>query len=331
MRKLIDSHGGLLRLLTSLPSWTGATWAIDGNGRAYNTPTLGSELLTDGGLENWSSATNLTSWSEGVAGTSTVNQEASIVRGGTYAARLDVDGALSNVQIAQSIAATAGGWYVFSVYSRGSDAGIQARITPSGTQGTLINQVLTTSFALMRTIGRATTTTIDIILSRSTGAASKSIYFDDASISLASLSTLPATVVGTAGQTVTAKPYAISAGTQAGVISHLDSTSSPANFIIAYHDGGTSIKMDKCVGGTYTNLVTATVSFVSDAAIEIRPLGSNQFDCYYNGSKQGNTATVSDAGIISNTRHGLFSTYSGNTFSEFTLGGAVVALALPGA
>jgi len=33
----------------------------------------------------------------------------------------------------------------------------------------------------------------------------------------------------------------------------------------------------------------------------------------------GSEQTVSDAGIISNTKHGLFSTYSGNTFDNFTL------------
>ncbi len=35
------------------PRWLGATWS-----GGVNTPTLGGELLTDGGLENWTSATN---------------------------------------------------------------------------------------------------------------------------------------------------------------------------------------------------------------------------------------------------------------------------------
>lgn len=43
----------------ALPNpWTGATWSISG-GRLINTPTLNGELLTDGALENWISATNL--------------------------------------------------------------------------------------------------------------------------------------------------------------------------------------------------------------------------------------------------------------------------------
>ena len=38
--------------------WRGATWALDGSGRAYNTPTLGSELLTNRSMEAGSPPSN---------------------------------------------------------------------------------------------------------------------------------------------------------------------------------------------------------------------------------------------------------------------------------
>ena len=44
----------------------------------------------------------------------------------------------------------------------------------------------------------------------------------------------------------------------------------------------------------------------------------NNVSAYYNGTQVGTTQTVSDAGIVSNTRHGLFSTYAANTFAGYT-------------
>lgn len=302
-------------------TWTGATWALTG-GRAFNTPTLGSELLTNGGLEAWNSATDLQSWTESVAGTSTINRESSIVQSGTYAVRLDIDGSNSLAGFFQT-ALTVGNWYQLSGYARASSAGARALFgntnAPWGGDKII---TLGTTYAQVLVADRAVNASVFIGRNSAAGAA---LFIDDLSLRALSLATLPATVIDVAGQTVTAKPYAITNGTQAGVISHLDSAASPANFIIAYHDGGTSIKMDKCVGGTYTSLVSATTGFVSDAVIEIRRPSGNTFQLWYGGTQRGTDQTISDAGIISNTRYGLFSTYSANTFSEgLTLGGVLI-------
>lgn len=53
-------------------------------GRATN-------LLTDGGLNLWTTATNLTHWTEGIIGSSTVNREATEKIEGDFSCRLDVD------------------------------------------------------------------------------------------------------------------------------------------------------------------------------------------------------------------------------------------------
>ena len=129
-----------------------------------------------------------------------------------------------------------------------------------------------------------------------------------------SVSTSDTDVIADAGVTLTA-------GTQAGLVTNLDSTSSPANFLIAYHDG-TNVKLDKNVGGTYTNLISAAATYSAGATLRVityTSSGSLKVRVYYNNALVGTEQTVSDAGIISNTKHGLFSTYSGNSFDNFTL------------
>ena len=39
--------------IAGYPRLTGATWSIDSNGRAYNTPTLGSEVLANNDFSAW--------------------------------------------------------------------------------------------------------------------------------------------------------------------------------------------------------------------------------------------------------------------------------------
>ncbi|MEK7550901.1 MAG: MerR family DNA-binding transcriptional regulator, partial [Patescibacteria group bacterium] len=129
-----------------------------------------------------------------------------------------------------------------------------------------------------------------------------------------SVSTSDTDVIADANVTLTA-------GTQAGLVLNLDSTSTPANFLIAYHDGA-NVKLDKNVGGTYTNLISAAATYSAGATLRVityTSAGALKVRVYYNNALVGNEQTVSDAGIISNTKHGLFSTYSGNSFDNFTL------------
>lgn len=317
-----------LTLFSAASPWTGATWATNGGGQAYNTPTLGSEALTDGGLENWSSATDLTSWTEGLGGTSTVNRESSQHRSGTFGARLDIDSSNSTCLIRQPGTFTAGIWYLFTFYAKASTTGKSIQIRNVDDALFSIGTI-TTTYAQYVHSARGIGATVTGPLVSKLSAASSSLYFDDLSIKALTLSQCFATVNGSATDlTGAAKITAASAAT--GVVSLLDSASSPANFLIGYHDG-INAKLDKCVGGTYTNLVSTAVAFSSGAQIEIRRPSGNTFQLWYNGSQRGTDQTVSDAGIISNTRYGLFSTYSGNLFSEFSLAGVVIPLVFPGA
>lgn len=79
-----------------------------------------AEKLTDGGLENWNSASDLTSWTETVAtgGTSALTQDSSVKHGGSYSARFDVDSTNHSVDLKQNnqtygagVAARVSFWY----------------------------------------------------------------------------------------------------------------------------------------------------------------------------------------------------------------------------
>lgn len=281
-------------------TWTGSTWALSG-GRAYNTPT-GENVVTN---NNFSSSAN---WTLGSGWSISGGKLIGTALAGNIAASANSGASIG----------TAGQWTLISYVVDSASGAIQARagtgfgtlVVNSAATGSLMwlgRWPLTSAFSFTG-IGPATNCQIDDVAFRP--------------LALASLST---TVVGVAGQTVTAKPYAITSGTQAGVVSHLDSAVSPANFIIAYHDG-TGVTLDKCVGGTWSNVIPrVTVAFASDAVIEIRRPSGNTFQLWYGGTQRGTDQTISDAGIISNTRYGLFSTYSANTFSEgLTLGGVLI-------
>ncbi len=109
----------------------------------------------------------------------------------------------------------------------------------------------------------------------------------------------------------------ITALTQAGLVLCLDDAATPANFLIAYHDG-TKAHLEKCVAGTYTSLISAAAAYSANATLRVIKDGTS-VDLFYNEVKVGTTQTVSDAGIKDNTIHGLFSTYPGNTLDNFML------------
>lgn len=323
-----------IRLLLRPAMLTGATWALDGLGRAYNMPPLGAELLT-----NTEFTSNTTGWGVNNAATLTRRDFASSPNiaptGGADNWGLEVaSGGNATGNGSAGSWATTGRWYSISArcYAPSSNTGTNSAMLATGaTTGTNTTVSAENAWLLISYIARATSTSATINLRINSGTAGDVAYFDAPSIKMITLPTTLATVTGSANNlNAAAKIHAITTGTQAGVGALIDSASNPQNFLIAYHNG-TSVLLDKCVAGTYTNLITTTVAFSSGAQIEIRRPSGNTFQLWYNGSQRGTDQTVSDAGIIDNTRYGLFSTHSGNLFTEFSLGGVVIPFTLPGA
>jgi len=91
--------------------------------------------------------------------------------------------------------------------------------------------------------------------------------------------------------------------------------------LIAYLNG-VNFRLEKCVAGVYTSLISVANAAVTNAIIRVITYHSGaslKVRCYVNNVFLGAEITVSDAGIIGNTIHGCFSTYSGNTFDNLVI------------
>lgn len=273
--------------------------ALGGSGElADPVPVAGAELLTNGDFSAWS-GDNPTGWTLSGAESGTV-----YVSEAAGAARIVSDG--SNFGIYQSVLSNHT-WYRVQLDIVSITGSIQ------------IVQVGTVQFALWSNPGSA------MVTARTAGVATGlGIYrgsatdatVDNASCKLLSLASLLSTRTYASADCDLSAAVTRTSGTQAGLCARLDSASSPANFIIAYLDGAGNVKVDKCVGGTYTNVISGAITYGSTKRLRLVCSG-NSVSAYYDGVQVGSTVTVSDAGIVSNTRHGKFSTYASNTFSGY--------------
>lgn len=275
---------------------TGATWAIDGNGRAYNTPTLGSEALA-----SWTNLSMETLVTDGRIITSATN---TTLAGICY----------STVNLTHDT------WYTIQITHTvisGDPVSIRTADNLSGSNpdSTFILSAGANLFTF-RSAGNP------YFLYRWNNG-NVGDFASDPSIKACAASSLLATTQGTGNQTPLAKINAIAANTQAGVIGWLDDPTNPQDFVIAIRNGSGNVNLTKCVAGVHTNLISISSTFVADAAIEIRRPSGNTFQLFYNGAQVGTDQTISDVAIANNATpyYGAFSTYSGNTFGEFTLDG----------
>jgi len=166
-------------------TWLGlTTWAIAA-GVVANTPVEGADLLLKGDFEDWTSPTNLTDWVEGIGGTSTVNQEAVVIHGGTYSVRFDIDASNTAVQIYKASGGTLGNWYQLNFWGKASAAG--KTLKTGGYLGVVSRDPGTTFTEYVQT-GRCGADTN--VYFKSDSAASASLYFDDVTIKLLPISTL---------------------------------------------------------------------------------------------------------------------------------------------
>lgn len=296
------------------------TWTISTN-QAINTPTLAGNLTTDGGFETWASSTDLTNWTETIAGTSTLNQDtdAGDLHGGSSAVRCDLDATPSLCSFYQTLTVASTTWLYHSVWAKSSINGGSFRFTNSAGDSLGNAKALTNSYANYFITERLTAANPSRGIKRDTAAGSISEFFDDYTVYPLTLSELFATVpTSTADVIATVTPSTNPAGTQAGLVVNLDSTSNPQSLIIAYHDG-VNCKVEELVAGTWnaTPKISTSTGCTYNAAYELRVIrDGTELRLYYNNALIGTAQTMT---ANTNTNHGMFSTYSGNTLNDFSL------------
>lgn len=274
------------------------------------TPVMGDEMLTDQGIEAWTNPTTTSDWQSYTTGASTVNQESTIINGGTYACRLDGDVDNSLLFIRKAHVVAAGVWHIGTAYMRGSATLKMGHLELCGIVGQ--NRNPGTTYTQYPIIARSTDTSATFVLARSS-IASASLYYDTASLK-------PITFSSTLN-------YLGERSTKSGVyqcaptISVVDTQSGIAicyfdvnNFVLAYTNG-IKAYLDKCINGVWTNLINGTVTYAAERILKVEVNGEN-YDLYYNGTQVGSTAVISDAGL--GRRVYGFSTYAGNTVGQVT-------------
>ena len=270
-------------------------------------PTLGAELLVNGGMEGIYVGGVAPGW--GKLGTPTVAESADAYAGSAAQSVAD-SGNNSNNSVRQSLTVAAGSWALVSAYGK-KGTGTGGLRAYYGGPAPYVNWTAEawTRALLVYVIGNPT------LYFYTTGIAP--CLFDEVSFKVIT----PASMFSARAYSTHATTKAavtVVAGTRAGVVCNLDSATAPANYIVASHDG-TTARLEKFVAGTYTSLISTAATYVAGAFVEIRrAAGSNDYDLYYNGSKVGTTQTISDAGITGNILHGYFNTYAGNQLAEFS-------------
>lgn len=263
--------------------WTGATWTISGNS-LINTPGLGANLALNPGFDAD------TNWTKGTGWT---------IAGGVASHA----GGSSNIQ--QTVL-TAGNWYRadWTLLNRtlGSFFGKAGTTAAFGrtANGTYVDTHFNTASAGGVTAGGSSTGDVDNVtlklITHNQIMIARDFGRNDVDIS----------VKGTAPS-----------GTVWGVVLNLDNTSSPANYVAVIHDGA-SLYLMRCVAGTMVELLNAAATYSAGAVLRVTKSGTT-YKAFYNGTQRGADQTISTVGIISNTYHGIISSYSGITLDDFSI------------
>lgn len=307
----------------ALPSaLSGSTWTVS-SGLAVNAPTLGSEKLTDPDLE--------ANYTTGKCDTLTKNGSPTLaqsadVHAGSKAQEITAT-AFNDRLNWPTFAGVSGQWYLYTVWTKrtaGSTDTAHARIFQT-------SQLLSTQEAELAdssytqknlTLISTSTNAIFVYPAVETGSSSFStIVADDASFKAITYSSLFALLESSFPDAVVkAKPSGVDHAF-AGIVVRADAQTNPTNAIFAVihiHPGNVyyDIALFKKIGSTYTTLISTTaVAKVSGGWLEVRTSGST-VQVFYDGTQVGTDQTVSDAELVDNKYHGIFT--SGSTsFSRF--------------
>ncbi len=274
-------------------TWTGPTWSTSG-GNALNTPTVGAEKCNDTGFADalqWTDS-GITFVVAGGVATGTLTSDTLTNTGGSAAA---VD---TWYKLTATITRTAGS------VQMGMGGGNGLAISASGTYTQTV---------------RATTTGKPILTG--TGFTGTVDNFSVKPLTLSELfaSVSPSPATADVYTSVDLTLPVVTNACQGGIVMNLDSTSNPQNFVQAHYTRSTGkVMLVKMVGGVYAaDILNVTATYAAGAKLVCRKIGTSYY-VWYNNVYIG-AATISDAGIISNTLHGVFSTDASGTLDNFVV------------
>ncbi len=301
------------------PKWIGSTWANVG-GVAVNTPTLGNELLTDGGLEIWDSATVLhTPWVMTLAGTTTLNQDGADKYDGSYSLRIDTDASASLSFASQLVSLSLNNFALITAYVKVLNANKQGVVDFGSALGAIIGN--STSWTQFKSVVMQTNASLNIILRRAGGASSTSIRFDKLTARYISFPSLFRSIKFSTPYGTIKAAWTIVAGTPAGVVMNMDDPYNPQNCVYANHNGTNAILRQR-INGAETVLISLAATYGANKNVMIKHPSAGLYQLWY-GAAGAEVQIGTDQTIngLSGTYHGLFSTDVQNTCASFSFVG----------
>ncbi len=297
----------------------GANWDIQTN-KARNSPAAGAAIIGGDTLNgNMETGDPPTGWSAG--GGTVIDGVADERTGGMGSQSLDVARAGSNYPSSgRSCTTVVGTWYLFTAWKRNVDStgGISLQLSDDSTGAWFSGDAFSavTDWAQVIAVARAEGTAAQVVFDVDATGDPNGVSGrgDDVILAPLTLSDLISGADYSYSDVLVNADLAVIADTQAGVVACLDDTTTPANFILAYHDT-VNAHLEKCVAGVYTSLIDTAATYAANAPIRIIKDGTT-VTLFYANALIGTAQTISDAGIISNSIHGVFSSYSGNTIDS---------------
>ena len=311
-------------------AFTGSTYAISG-GKASNTPTLGTELLTDGSLE--------ATYTDGLcaslvkAGTPTLEESADAHEG----SKAQQFNGTVNQDVHMAVATTNGKWLYLSGWVKrtvGANNKTNFRRTFNAFPGEFQSQRAIKDAAYTQKVSvfksYASSIQVNNAIETLASGAGDTVIVDDFSVKEIPLGEMYATTLyDTADATVRSYIDLDNQNGIAGVVARVDSAANPQNYLIASvstNNASTGVEtgfisLAKVVGGTLTvliNNVTLGRLAANGDYIEIVCSGTS-VSLFYNGAQISTTKTVTDAGIVGNKLFGFYGV-GGGFVSHFLLG-----------
>lgn len=290
--------------VVDLPGWTDYSIAdVRVSSPATVTPTYGNELITDPGLEATYTAGLCTSLSK--TGSPTVAQSAD-VHGGTKAQSYTATG--DGDRLYQTFTGVDGRFHAATIWTKrtaGTAGEVNLSLRRNAPPPYAISVPMTAAaYTQYRIVALVENGLSNVLYPAyqigSTGY--DTVILDDRSVKAITIASMfgDASTAAATGHWRTAFAVAPTLGNRVGLIANLDSSVTPLNWIQFTHDGTTAY-VSKHVGGVYTSLYANATAWAAGGVFYIRKIAANTYDFYYNDVLL-TTQTISDAGIVSNTK-----------------------------